>query len=209
MKYLIREVGWVFNDSTYDNDGNYRTVKIFDSEDEAKEKKKELDFEHFIHTIDFIHRYESYGDYRKNFRDYKLRVAKYLTRELNLNPTIQLIGHNGYSTSMFLKELTPEIVQKILEIMNIDFFSIIAIEEANPFQYEVKLNPFYEDGREEYLWDYHGNDKLRFDSKFDAVKRFLSEEYHFNHFTFERNPKLTGLLSEISALPDILSLIHI
>jgi len=205
MKYLVREVGWVFNDSTFDNDGHYRTVEIFDSEIQAKAKKEELEFEYFLHRLEFIHRYESYGNYKENFRNYKSKITKCLVQEFNLNPTIQLMGHYGYSSFMFLQELNPGDVQKLLEVMNIDFFSIVEIEDSKQLQYEAKLNPIYYEGREEYLWDYHGTNRLRFDTKLEAFKRFIKEEYHFYHFTFNKNPKLAGTLNEISELPDVLN----
>lgn len=209
MKYILREIGWIYNDSTYDNDGYYRTIKIFETENEAKTKKRELEFEYFLKNLYRLHRYESYGEYKQNYKNYKARVTNYLVEKYDLNPTIQLIGHYGYSASMFLKELTADDVQEILNVMNINFFSIIEIENKNKIQYEAKINSYYYDGVEEYLWDWHGNSKLRFDTKLDAFKRFIDKEYHFHHFTFNKNPKIKGTLSEISNLPNILnSLIH-
>lgn len=204
MKYLLREIGWVFNDSTYDNDGKYHTLEIFESKVEAEKRKIELEYEYFLNKIDFIHRYESYGDYKRNFRDFKQKVTTFLVDEFDLNPTIRLIGHYGYCASMFLRELSQEDVQKILDVMNIEFISIVQREETTPLQYEAKLNPFYYEGREEYLWDYNGNKKLKFDSKSEAIKRFIEKEYHFYHFTYNKNPKLTGSLSQISDLPELL-----
>ena len=46
MKYILREIGWVFNDSTYDNDGNYRTIEVFDTLEEAREVQKELNYDY-------------------------------------------------------------------------------------------------------------------------------------------------------------------
>jgi len=42
MKYLLREVGWVFNDSTYDNDGLYRNLALYATKSEAHARKRPL-----------------------------------------------------------------------------------------------------------------------------------------------------------------------
>ena len=204
MKYLLREVGWVFNDSTYDNDGLYRNLALYATKSEAHARKKALEFEYFINRLDFIHRYESYGDYRQHFKDFKLRVANYLIEHYGLNPTLKLAGHRGYALSMFLQELTPEDVQEILTVMNIDFFSIIEVNETNQVQYEVQLNPIYLNGQEDYLWDDEGLNKLRFDTKLAAYQRFILNEYRFHHFSFNRQPRLKGQLSELSDMPGLL-----
>lgn len=206
MKYILREIGWVFNDSTYDNDGNYRTIEVFDTLEEAREVQKELNYDYFCRKFGFLHSYEAYGDFLTNFKPYKEKVSNYLIDKFGFNPTIRLQGKYDYSTSMFLNKPTIKEVEELLKVMNISFFSVTETDGQSRIQYEAKINGYYLGREDEYLWDTNGNKRLLFVTKREAIERFLKEHNYFLLLIakIQNNARLVGSLESLSDLPSVL-----
>ena len=67
-EYIIRHVGWVHNDSTYENDGNHHIVTRFKNKVEVETYRSYLNRIYFVNWMDVIHRFETWNDFHKEYQ---------------------------------------------------------------------------------------------------------------------------------------------
>ncbi len=209
-KYFVRNIGWVFNDSMYDNDGTHQMVKAFDSKEEAIEFKQKIDREYFTYVFDWIHKYVTWSD-NKDYQEIKDSVNDYLINELGCNPTIRLYPDNTeYSHFRFLQKPTNAQLDELIKRFRVSFFKISEFDKANNLTFINAIFSGDYNYSSEYLTDCDGNINLLFTSKYEAMDRFKKEkidEYVFEDkifFLIHKHALLKEKLENLSSFPDII-----
>jgi len=133
-KYIIRNLGWPFNDSTYEPDGEHNLVEIFSDYQKAKERLDFLNREFFLYFFDDLRRFQTYGDFSTNFASYNNKTQKALVEKFNFNPTIYLYHTvQRYSIFMFHERPNDADLDELIKIFEIAFFTLNVIDSLQYF----------------------------------------------------------------------------
>lgn len=205
-KYLLRNIGWPHNDSTYEFDGEQQVVEIFDTKEEAVQRRNYLNREYLLYNLDRIERFEVWGEnHRKHFN----KVNNCLVSQFGFNPSVTLYGYfaSSYSTSMFWEKPNDKSLDQLVELFGVKFFSIIEIPaEDHVHFFTARVNEVYTNYPDDYLMDYHGVQNIHFASHMDAYERFISGlEDELYEIKSNGNLILKGSVEDLTNLPHIFS----
>lgn len=206
-KYLLRNIGWPYNDSTYEFDGEQRVVEIFDTKEEAIQRRDYLNREYLLYNLNCIERFEVWGEnYQKHFE----KVNNCLVSQFGFNPSVALYSYfaSSYSIFMFWEKPDDKSLDQLVELFGVRFFSIIEISaEDHVHFFTAKINELYTSYPDEYLMDYHGAQNMYFASYMEAYERFISEleDELYGIKSDEGNLILKGSVEDLTNLPHIFS----
>lgn len=199
-QYLIRNVGWVYDDSLYFNDGLYHNVAIFDTAEEALIEAEELNREFLIQRLSFIHRHQTWTNFKADFANWRNSVHDFLITEFDFNPTILLYPFSKeLSIFMFARRPSVEQLDRLAKQTKVEFFKVVEIDDSTPFFY-AKLNPAYGEG-DEYLATYLTEEHMIFSSKKEAVAHYRKTFEHSAEALRNHQNVLSGSLAKLSRLP--------
>lgn len=220
-KYVIRSIGWVFDDDWYNYDGEHDIEGIYDSQNEANERCLKLN------SIFFLYHFERLGSYQVNLPGPNLKkvefvniswIADYIVEELNFlreeirDPrTGQLKGNQ-----QVLSHLTQKQIEAILDHTGLSFFKIYEFNSEEPFLFEFKRNEMIWDvlydeneyGRPEYFYHFHDDrdhhQKRAVTSIIECYEFALLSP--FSSFEHDLTSRITikGSLQELSRTPNLL-----
>ena len=124
--FIVRKVGWVFDDDWYNYDGDHDVEGVYHSEKEAKDRVNLLNHIYFLYwgfmSRPFQVKYNAQRQYEFVSRDeLAVLVSKYLEVEISelYNPKKGFIWRNE---SEYLRKLSREQVSNICSKININFF---------------------------------------------------------------------------------------
>lgn len=220
-KYVIRSIGWVFDDDWYNYDGPHEIAGVYDHESDAIERVDELNHRHFLSRVFISRRFQlNYGTSsgKEQFLDRNL-LAKLIAK--NIGVDVQSIYDPQYGfiwrdEIRYLKKLRTAQVKEILETIGLTFFTYVELSEENYFFYKVKRNPilWHRHMEEEgygnpehyyYLFDDRDADKhrlvsTRLEGYFYAVK----QEYDPITWKLSQGNMISGSLEDLSKTPNLL-----
>lgn len=220
-KYMIRSVGWIFDDDWYNYDGEHDIEGVYDSKEEANERCQKLNSTFFLYYFEVLYKYQinlpGPGLDDLEFVDVSW-IAEYLVKELNINKEdiwdrrISRLRANR----MVLSQLNLQQIESILQYTNLTFFKIFEFNSEELFLLEFKRN--------EAIWgrfydkDYHGLAEhyyYFYDDRDQDQKRVVSsiiDCYQYAlcdlHASIESHLlseiKIRGTLRELSKTPQLL-----
>jgi len=170
-KYVLRSLGWIFDDDWYNFDDVQDLVDIYDSKEEAIQKKQYLEFLLFLNQLPYIGRYQtkfldSNLKLKPEFIDTK-KAQTLLAEKLNLKKE-ELFESDSHYPSFFhnkkhlLKNVSLIDIQEIMEAINLNFFRIIEFDSEEIFFYHIKKN----NGLSEWgTWEEDNSDFYFYDSR--------------------------------------------
>lgn len=146
-QYLIRSIGWVFDDDWYNNDGEHDIIEgTYNSLEEAKKKCNHLNYVYFLNYFDYLNKFQldfSYNSYeRPNFVNLDL-IASLMAKELELKKD-RIFNKKSKTLNIDkkdLKRITAEQVDAILSKAGFRFFKILEVDSSELFFYYFKRNP--------------------------------------------------------------------
>jgi hypothetical protein len=205
-KYLLRNIGWPHNDSTYEFDGEQQVVEIFDTKEEAIQRRDYLNREYLLYNLNCIERFEAWGEnYQKHFE----KVNNLLVSQFGFNPSVALYSYfaSNYSIFMFWERPDDKSLDQLVELFGVKFFSIIEIPaEDHVHLFTARINEVYTNYPDDYLMDYHGAQNMYFANHMDAYERFISElEHELYDIKSNGNLILKGSIEDLTNLPHIFS----
>jgi len=219
-RYIIRSVGWIFDDYWYNFDGDYDVEGVHDTEEEALERKKYLNHKHFLNYFSSLDRFQLNYGYETGESTSLIDVKKILLLISNkLNISEEQILNTGYSTLIYDELITEEesieLVDEILKVNGFSFFRIIEFESEDIFFYQTKRNPkvwskFYNksmSGEEEWYYYFHldGRDERRaVRTKKECYEYAINEAYSELRNQLHKHKLIKGKINELSATPAIL-----
>lgn len=182
-KFVIRHIGWIFDDDWYNFDKESSIQGVYNSKEEAIKKKRSLDYESFLSHSFYLHQYQYNYNWQKEeakFIDVQ-KIAIYLSKKLNVHKhqiidrkSNQFKNHNN-----ILSKTTEDHVAEILNITNLEFFRIIEFDSEDIFFYYTKKNPD--------LWE----------SKFDPYSyNNLDHFYYYVDESFVSNKRISKTIKE-------------
>ncbi len=114
--FIVMEVGWQYNDESYDQYGYEKPVKLF------KDKKKAQEYANQL-TLQQINP-------RETFRDIDYTYERYISDDQikELNEIGITFSRNLYNQRIFSKDTPDDTVLKAFEILHLSFFEVLEIE---------------------------------------------------------------------------------
>lgn len=205
-QYLIRNVGWYFNDSTWEYFGDNQVVESYHDRETAEKRLKELNRVWFVDKISWVMRYETWRPHHpKDYASYHADILDFLMQEFGFNPTIKLHpGQIPLSLEMFQKWPSDSQWDMFMEVINVSFFTLTEIrsEEQGNF-YAAKCNPDIF-GHDDYLMDYHHRYKLVFSNPIELIHILLEDEIEYLTADYSKVLKLGKMGEGLSDMPAIL-----
>jgi len=225
-KYVLRSVGWIFDDDWYNFDDVHDLVGIYNTKEEAVEKKVALDFLFFLYQFPYLSRYQlKFLNHapKENPEFVDVKKARILLAEkLNLKEE-ELFDFNSRppdfrkDKKQLLKNIPQVELHQIMKSIKLEFFKIYEFDEDEIFFYHFKKNPFfsawniYEEEEPNYYF-YDGRDR---DPLVKRAVTTIKEAYEFalqksDGFGQTIGPILTrkvlikGDFSDLSHIPQIL-----
>ena len=208
-QYIIRRIGWGFNDSEYFLDGDAEIIQIFTDAVEAADFKKHLERESFSHLFALCHRYVFAPDFVKNNTAVakRVRLHEYLVNEQSFSPTLLIHPRRwvNYEESMFLTPLSNEDIDHMIELVNIDFYKLIEVNNKDEFELiRVKFKSAYL-GEDMFICHSGGTEgPMIFNSRIEAVEAFLRSSFSNSQYYKNGLLNINGTIGEIARLPTIL-----
>lgn len=220
-KYVIRSIGWVFDDDWYNFDGEHDIEGIYESEEEAYEKCIKLN------SIFFLYHFERLGSYQVNLPGPNLKnvefvniswIADYIAEELSFNREEIWGTRTGRlkGNQQVLSHLNQKQIEVILKHTGLSFFKIYEFNSEEPFLFEFKRNEMIwdvlydenEDGPPEHFYYFH--DDRDHDQKRAVTSIIECYEFAlfspFSSFEHDLTSRITvkGSLQELSRTPNLL-----
>lgn len=207
-EYIIRKVGWAYDDSDYQYDGESGIVDWFVSKKEAIAKAKMLNRRYLLSNFWQLAKYDLEGQKTIDYVTRRKKLDAYLVDELGFNPTIKLYPQfkNSYDFGMFLKPPSDEQVDKIVELSGIEFFRVIEVDKEYPIFYKAYIVADYIFRQEKvYLHHRENYEHVLFNRQIDAFKSFKNHKYNFQDVFSSRSEKsiLNGTPEKLSLLPRV------
>jgi len=218
-KYMVRRIGWVFDDDWYNYDGNHDVESIYESEEEAISRVNALNHIYFLHMG-----FES-RPFQINFEESKVdefvsrdKLAELVSSYLEIDMSEIYNPRKGFiwrDQSLYLSKLSTIQISEILNKINLRFFKHYTIESDKCFLFSFMRNPnkwhIYVDeftSPEEY---YHFFDDRDMDNNYRIVNSKLECYYYainqeYNSITRKLNEEIfyEGEIDTITKTPDLL-----
>jgi len=218
--YIVRRIGWVFDDDWYNFDGNHDIESIYKTEKEAISRVDHLNHIYFIHMgftsrpfqLNFNHTKKDEFVSRDNLANLISSNLKIDLAEI-YNPRKGFIWKDRFS---YLSKLNTKQISKILKEVNLSFFKYYEFNSDNLVLHTFIRNPKlwakyvdeFTPADEFYSFydDRDMNDNFRIantrlecyyyaiEDDYNSIKRKLNEETFYS-----------GELKKISNSPDLLN----
>lgn len=114
--FIVMEVGWQYNDESYNQYGYEKPVKLF------KDKKKAQEYANQL-TLQQINP-------RETFREADYTYERHISDEQikQLNKIGIKYKRNDYYQTIFSKDTPDDVVLKAFEILHLSFFEVLEVE---------------------------------------------------------------------------------
>lgn len=209
-QYIIRKIGWAYDDSNYYTDGEQEVVEIFDNYESAIEFNNRLNRSYLFYNFEQLYRYLFFDDFTKNKTHLinSQNLHEYLVKGLNFNATILL--HPGrwveYEYLMFLNPPTNEQLDKILTLSGLSFFKIIEVEKENSLRfYKAKTNARYLRYNGHYLYSKVNEKDRIFNTCQEAMEVFRNRKRLIDFIERDQDAAyMHGTYKILSPVPQIL-----
>ena len=200
-QYLLREIGWAYNDSTYDQCPDRLLVDIFDDLELAQQRKKALERAQFIINSKQVLRHETSLDYEERLERSK-ELALYLVTELEVNPSIVYTGIGNIDFLSFGKMPKPEQLDHIIALFGINLYHIIEVDKVNSTTFilakstELFSGPYY-------IEDHDGNSTF-YTSRKEAFSHYFKTWFAYDINRINAHDLIQGNWDDLSRLPALL-----
>lgn len=88
MKYMIRSIGWVFDDSVFEKDSLFKTVATYTDRTEALEHLNCLNRAFFLTHLSTLYQYKLWDNFGEARQVHREELDAFFIREFGFNPTI-------------------------------------------------------------------------------------------------------------------------
>jgi len=220
-KYVVRAIGWVFDDDWYNYDGEHGIEGVYDSKAAAIARIDYLNHVHFLGRV-FERR-----PLQLNY-NYSLNDDKFIDRDLLLDLIAKKLGVKKQELSdakrgfiwediSYLKKLSEKQVKDILEKLELSFFTYVELSSNNAHLYKFKRNSdlwskYYEESYYGapndyyYFFDDRDDDHLRFvNTKLDCYYYAVSQAHDPITWQLSNDKIISGSIEELSTTPTLLS----
>jgi len=226
-KYVLRSLGWIFDDDWYNFDDVQDLEGVYNSQEEATERKQYLDFIFFLNFFPYLGRYQikfwEYSSYQKpEFVDVK-KARTLLAKKLNLSKE-KLFDSDDYYQDIrvekkhLLKNIPLQDISEIMKSIKLEFFKIVEFDSEEIFFYHFKRNRILDCWEVMNMHGIHENELYFYDGRDrnPMAKRAVStikEAYEFalrfdGYSSIEseliQHPAIQGDFSELSQMPKVL-----
>lgn len=220
-KYIIRNIGWFYDDEQYNFDGEQRVEAIYERKSEALNRVDELNHMYFmalvfINTV-FQSLYTNYEGSEEHInRD---RLARLIADAIDVDVDTFYSPRKGFflkNDGPYKELLTKKHVKEILAQLKFKFFICSEVEEGNIAFYKFKRNPEVWSPvliRDQYmtpeeLYDYYYNEegselrlvRTKAECYFYALNSWDPIRYELNH-----DKLISGTYEALSTTPDLLA----
>lgn len=222
-KYLVRSIGWVFDDDWYNYDGEHDIEGFYDSKDEAIKRVDYLNHRHFLARIFISRPYQLTYNYSlrgEEFMDKNL-LAELIAQKIEVekeeiyNPKKGFIWRNEVE---YLNKLSEKQVKEILKALKMTFFKLFEFNaEGEISLYQFKRNPDlwnrfvensdYSNPDDYYIFfDDRDADKVRLVSTIRECYYYAINQ-HYDSITWGLTSEhlICGALKELSYTPELLT----
>lgn len=225
-KYVIRSIGWVYDDDWYNYDGAHDIEGVYDSREEAEARCQRLNANYLLAYFPYLRRYQlkfGYGSARNpEFVD-NTKMALFLAKELGVHPH-QFIDRRTKQISVarnIIDELKsrPALVAQAMKLGGLHFFKLFEFEEDHLYLFHFKKNPevwrklyeakfsnLYPDPN--FFYYYYDEREADHRRAVQTIKECyeyaVTYEHHPIGWQLQLSTLITGTLAELSPTPDLL-----
>lgn len=221
-KYLIRRIGWVFDDDWFNYDGEHSIEGVYNTESEVRERHEYLSHIYFLSQSFMSRPFQLNYDHTTNgdkFVDRDL-LAQLVAKCINVDIDEIYSPRKGFiwrNEEQYLSKLSRVQVMDILTKLRLSFFNIIEIDTQSYYLYTFKRNPQIWSSILEYEYYTNPNDYYNFydDSDSDRLRIVNSKLECYYYATRQGHEPITwrlcekeliiGSLDKLSDTPNLLS----
>jgi len=218
-RYLVRRIGWVFDDDWYNYDGNHDVDSVYETEAEAISRVN------FLNHICFIHMGFQSRPFQVNFEESKKdqfvkrdKLAELVATYLKIDITEIYNPRRGFTWSdqyVYLNKLSTTQITEILDQIGLSFYNHYAIERDKYFLYTFMRNPQiwskYMDEFDKPKYYYPFYDDRDLDNNFRIANSKIECYYYainqrHNSITYQLSNETfyKGELNTLTKTPDLL-----
>jgi hypothetical protein len=180
-KYIIRESGWAYNDSSYDREGMLQIAYAFADRNEAMDYLRFLNREYLCGNFYRIFDLEA-GTPGMDRKEYLEGLSSLLVDEMGFNPTIRLPLRVDMTLHMFPEKPTDEQIDRIVDAFDLTFFRLVELPEEQTEFYYALLYQDHDTGYSEYMYDHHEGKQLFFASAYEALDQYRTSQMRYEWY---------------------------
>lgn len=220
-RFVVRSIGWVFDDDWYNYDGEYDVEGVYLSRKDAVQRRNYLNHKRFLDFFSYLSRFQIDYDYHLNntpkFVDVK-RIAVLMAKRLELKEEDLFDNrYNRLNDDKNIKEkITTDLVDEVLTDNHFTFYKIIEFNTEDIYFNYFKRNPivwnkFYNEteyGEEDYYYYFYDDRDADIKRAVGSIKECY--EYAIKHpyssilYTLLNKKLIQGEFSALSETPNIL-----
>lgn len=220
QKYIVRSIGWVFDDDWHNYDGEHDVEGIYATEIEAIKRVDYLNYIYFLGNIDKGRPFQLNYNYSSNGEEFLNRdlLVDLIAKHLGIKK--ELLFKEGRFTRSYeenyLSKLSEKQVKDILLTLKLSFFTYVEFKFDNYHLYKFKRNPDiwhkqFESSLESnphyyyYFFDYRDSDKIRLvNTKLECYYYAANHDDDSITWQLSSEKMILGTIEELSATPELL-----